>query len=129
MLPAIKVTGGSFLSAAAGWTSLDEMGVTLSPVPPSGPLVAGQNVSGCVLLMNTSATAGDVAYFAFSNAKSQGNGGSAPTPNPGATRNGTLGDIPLLAGAPVVVAQPPDTNWWGASAAGVLVVPCELLRS
>lgn len=149
----IRPTGGSVMLPAATWVALGAMGPTptptanptlhstLDPTVPVGDgdypayLPVGENVSGAVMLINTTVA---VIYFGFSNAPWAGSRSSAPaqpTPISPSTYN-VFGGIPVPGGdvageggPALIIAQPTGTNWWAASATGLIVVPVEILRA
>lgn len=112
MLPAIRVTGGSYHFTAAGWVQLSAL----------GPSATGANVSGCVMITNPGTT---TAYFGFGQEAVQ------PVANPGPYPTGSTsvwGNIPIPAGQAIIVSQPENNQWWGASAV-LDVTPVELIRT
>jgi hypothetical protein len=116
MIPAVRITGGSYHFAAAGWQKLATMG-------PNDPVLltpGGQNLSGAVMLTNGTAA---TIYFAFADSA------SVPGSNPAASGVGTFGNIPVPPNAAIVVSQPNGVTYWGASAAGLDATPVEVIKT
>jgi hypothetical protein len=122
MLPAIRVTGGSYHFAAAGWIALVQL-----------DNYAGGGIGGNVMLTNATA---DTVYFAFSDITDVApppptnpiTAPTAPTFTPGPGSNTVSGNIPIGPNQSIIVAQPNSALWWGAS--GELdVTPCEVINT